>query len=201
MLCIENKELFYSPRYEVLHNVKHKVSNNKNNINKQIIKDDLFFIIYMKIHNEVLSINYYNETLEKIKMIEILENDSFKYKYKSKVIENLSDEKINLFTLYHITKYFKINVIWFSDYCFSRMIHNSESNDIFYLKNNYEWTDKIDLENKFEITDLYKPLKSLSYYKLDDLKHISSFMNINEKKKKDIYDLIFKYYENIKLII
>ena len=199
MLSIENKELFYSPRYELLYNVKYKDSNNKKNIKKQIIKDDLFFIIYMKIHNQVLSINYYNETLEKIKMIELLEKDSFKY--KSKVIANLSDEKINLFTFYHITKYFKINLIWFSDYCFSKMIHNSESNDIFYLKDTYEWTDKIDLENKFEITDLYKPLKSLSYYKLDDLKHIASFMNINEKKKKDIYDLILKYYENIKLII
>ena len=196
MICIHNKYLFYSPKYEVFY--KEKIKKHKKEM--KIIKDTLFFIIYMKVTNEILSMNYFNESLEKTKMIELLQNESFKFKYKNKVIDNLSENKINLFTFYHITKYFKINVIWFSNYCYSKMIHNKNSN-IYYLNSDYEWCENVVIENKYEIFDLYKPLKSLSYYKLDELKHISNYMNINEKKKKDIYDSISKYYENIKLII
>ena len=200
MICIQNKDLFYSPKYEIYNKEKYNKQKSKK-VEKQIIKDNLFFIIYMKVNNELLSMNYFNEPLEKTKMIELLQNDTFKFKYKNKVIDNLSEDKINLFTFYHITRYFKINVIWFSDYCYSKMIHDDENNTIYYLNSNYEWCENIDLEDKYQINDLYKPLKSLSYYKLDDLKDIAKYMNIDEKKKKDIYDSISKYYENIKLII
>ena len=101
MICIHNKYLFYSPKYEVFY--KEKIKKHKKEM--KIIKDTLFFIIYMKVTNEILSMNYFNESLEKTKMIELLQNESFKFKYKNKVIDNLSENKINLFTFYHKTRF------------------------------------------------------------------------------------------------
>jgi len=53
--------------------------------------------------------------------------------------------------------------------------------------------------NKFKITDLFKPLKSISYYKLEDLKQMTQYMNLDGKKKSDFYESVQDYFKHLKL--
>ena len=91
-----------------------------------------------------------------------------------------------------------INITWFSSSCYYDFIVNNKE-EVYYLSENLEWKNKPE-GKKYKIDDIFKPLKSISYYKLEELKEISSYMNINGKTKKDLYDKIVEYFKHIKLI-
>jgi REP element-mobilizing transposase RayT len=63
-------------------------------------------------------------------------------------------------------------------------------------------TDKVGLDGLYEITNIDKPIKSVSAYKLDELVTMANHLNIlvSVKRKKDIYDSITTYFKEIKLI-
>jgi hypothetical protein len=70
---------------------------------------------------------------------------------------------------------------------------------IYYLSESYKWTNKP--ENLlYKINDIFKPLRSITYYKLDELKQIANTMNITGKTKKELYDQIVNYFKHSKLI-
>lgn len=170
------------------------------NKNKKTYKknyDKLSFIIFNKI-NENDCFYKYNERIEKIKILEKIE--PIKIKNKSKLINNLNDNNLDLQTLNFICFILKLNILWYNDKCFIKMCYND--NEPLYLLNSDTFTDPIDLDNLYEINDINKPLKCISYYKLNDLKEIFNKLNLSSpvKLKKDYYEIIYNYLIMIKLI-
>ncbi len=73
----------------------------------------------------------------------------------------------------------------------------NENKDIFQIK---EDKKTLILEENYEITDINKPIYSMSHYKVYDLELICDKIKIklNEKyKKKELYEFIKKYLINI----
>ena len=176
----------------------YKNPNKKRNIkDSKKIRDKLSFIIFNKI-NENDCFYKYNERIEKIKILEKLE--PIKIKNKLKLINNLNDNNLDLQTLNFICFILKLNIIWYNDKCFVKMTY--DNNEPLYLFNSDTFTEPINLDNKYEINDINKPLKCISYYKLNELKEIYNKLNLLSyvKLKKDYYQVIFNYHTMIKLI-
>ena len=189
MLNIKDQTHFFNPKFRIVHHIKKKPP-------EQVkVYDKLFYTIYHKLNESKLFMNKYNETLEKIKVIEQL--DSIAIKHKNKLLDDLQTPNIQLFSLYALTQLWNINIVWFSDYCYHDFIVDADK-PIYYLSHLYVWTDNPIL--KYKLLDIFKPIKSMSYYKLDELKEIALCMNINGKTKKDYYDQIIQYFKHIKLI-
>lgn len=184
-----NHEHFFNPKFKIT-NYK------KKNPPPMKVYDKLFYVIYHKLNERKLILDKYNEALEKIKVIEQLEDVTLKQ--KNKILEDLQGPNIQLFTLNALSLVWNMNIVWYSDYCYCEFIVN-ESQPIYYLSHNYEWTSKYE-GTKYKISDIFKPIKSITYYKLDELKEIANCMNINGKTKKDFYDQIVEYFKHIKLI-
>lgn len=183
-----NHEHFFNPKFKITNHKKKKPPPIK-------VYDKLFYTIYHKLNERKLFLDKYNEALEKIKVIEQLEEVTLKQ--KNKILEDLQNSDIQLFTMDALCELWNINIVWYSEYCFYECIVNNDP--IHYLSHNYEWTSKPDM-NKYKIVDIFKPLKSISYYKLDELKEMATYMNIHGKTKKDLYDPIVQYFKHIKLI-
>jgi hypothetical protein len=181
------KKTFNLPEYKPKH--KRKVI---------IDYDPMFYAIFNKIHNyDVTHVNYVdyskiNEKQEKIKIateIEKLEKNKLKSKDKDDIVQNLMYEnKINLKTLNGLCMVYKINVLYIKDNIFINMNHGSS--DALYLENN-RIIDPIDISSKYEV-NLDKPLRCASYYKIDDLRQISTQLHlpIENIKKQQLYDSI-----------
>ena len=62
-------------------------------------------------------------------------------------------------------------------------------------KKNKEYDIEINKNINTEITNLLKPLNSVSYYKVDELVSIAQKIHIpyEKVKKKDLYDSIYNY--------
>lgn len=183
-----NHEHFFNPKFKLMPMKKKKPCAVK-------VYDKLFYTIYHKLNERKLFFDKYNETLEKIKAIEQL--SLIPFKQKNKILEDLQNPEIHLFTLHALCVLWNINIVWYSEHCFFECIVNDEP--IYYLSHHYEWTSKPDM-HKYKIVDVFKPLKSMSYYKLDELKEMATYMKIDGKTKKDLYDQIVQYFKHIKLI-
>ena len=185
-----NNEHFFNPTFKITNLIKKK----KPSIVK--VYDKLFYTIYHKLNESNMFFNKYNEKIEKIKVIELLSLRQFKQ--KNKILEDLQNSNIQLFTLNALCELWNINITWFSSNCYYEFIVNPNK-EVYYLSDTLEWKNKPETM-KYKIVDIFKPLKSISYYKLDELKEMSSYMNINGKTKKDLYDQIVEYFKHIKLI-
>ena len=190
MLFYERKH-YYNPEFKIeLYKKKNKP--------KLLEKKDLFFYcIYQKVHDYNI-LDKYNENLEKIKVIECLQK--IKLKHQDKIAELLTEPTMSLCCLNALCVLWKINIIWFSDYCYCEFKYD-ENEVIHYLYHDLQWKTNVDLSDKYKIEDVFKPLKCMSYYKLDDLKEMSQYFKVEGKKKKDYYDNILDYLKFIKLIL
>jgi len=191
MLQIRDESNFYNPRF-IITNFKKKTP-----IKKVEVYDKLFYSIYHKLNEEDLVFNKYNELLEKIRVID--EIQSKQLKCKNIILDNLTSPNICLYCLPILCQIWKINIIWFTELCYYECV-GLEEGPLFYLSYDYTWSDTINVLNKYKIEDIYKPLKSIGYYKLDQLKAMSVGLPIEGKLKKDYYDGLLKYYNHIKLI-
>jgi hypothetical protein len=122
--------------------------------------------------------------------------NKMKNKDKDDIIQNLMyEKKINLKTLNALCLFYKINLLYVKDNIFIRMGYNNDRQIIMYnnkfveietgaLIDNYEL-------NKYEVF-LDKPLRCASYYKIDDLRIISTQLHlpIENIKKQQLYDSI-----------
>jgi len=162
--------------------------------------DPLFYAIFNKIHNyDITNENYVrmNETQEKIKIAVEIEKIKLKPKDKDDAIQNLMYEnRINLKTLNALCMYYKINVLYVKDNIFIKMNHGDDN---IYIENN-RIIEPIDISSKYEV-NLDKPLRCASYYKIDDLRQISTQLHlpIENIKKQQLYDSIHNVFN--KLII
>lgn len=162
-----------------------------------------------------------NETQEKIKLSVEIEkmnvtnmNDvtnKIKNKDKDEIIQNLMYEsKINLKTLNALCLFYKINLLYVKDNIFIKMGYNKDIQLIMYNNKFVETTAMSNLDNgnnnldnldninsnlmyetKYEVF-LDKPLRCASYYKIDELRKISTQLHlpIENIKKQQLYDSI-----------
>jgi hypothetical protein len=186
MLSIAEYNPFFIKKTFNLHEYKPKHK-------KKIVMDydPLFYAIFNKIHNyDVTNVNYVkmNEKQEKIKIAVEIEKIKLKPKDKDDAIQNLMYEnRINLKTLNALCMFYKINVLYIKDNIFINMNYGDEK---IYIENN-RIVDPIDLLTKYEV-NLDKPLRCASYYKIDDLRQISTQLHlpIENIKKQQLYDSI-----------
>lgn len=163
-----------------------------------------------------------NETQEKIKLSVEIEKmnlnmmdvtNKLKNKDKDEIIQNLMYEsKINLKTLNALCLFYKINLLYVKDNIFIRMGYNKNTKIIMYNNKFVETIpmsiptsnlepgcpdcpDCPDIEtihdSKYEVF-LDKPLRCASYYKIDELRKISTQLHlpIENIKKQQLYDSI-----------
>ena len=129
----------------------------------------------------------------------------YKYAPFAELESNLSNDKyLSLTTFFSLMVLENKNIIYLKKKCFYKCLMNDS--DIIYLINDKhgiceidrKQLDKINEEN-LEINSLTKPIKSITSYKLDELKYMTNVLNIkcNEKKnKKDFYEEIVLYFSN-----
>ena len=194
------------------------LSDYKPKIKKRVIieYDHLFYELFNKMHNyDLTHIDYKtNETQEKIKLSVEIEkmnvtnmNDvinKMKNKDKDEIIQNLMYEsKINLKTLNALCLFYKINLLYIKDNIFIRMGYNNDNETKTIMYNNKfvetntstntsnATNDVTNCELKYEVI-LDKPLRCASYYKIDELRKISTQLHlpIENIKKQQLYDSI-----------
>jgi len=177
--------------------------------------DHLFYELFNKMHNyDLTHIDYKtNETQEKIKLSVEIEKmnlninmmdviNKIKNKEKDEIIQNLMYEsKINLKTLNALCLFYKINLLYVKDNIFIRMGYNKDRQLIMYNNKFVETLSNLDdnlgndninsfnYELKYEVF-LDKPLRCASYYKIDELRKISTQLHlpIENIKKQQLYD-------------
>ena len=157
----------------------------KNKKKKQYLNyDKLFFNFLNIIRYEELDI-YYDKNKEKMIKYNITQQfENIKLSKKDEISEILCyEDNINLFVLNALADYFKINIIYIHENIYFKMYHNNNSYQYFILNNMKDFKqiqcDKIEslIENKYEIHNIYKPMNSLTYYRLDELKLIYEKIN------------------------
>ena len=162
--------------------------------------DPLFYTIFNKIHNyDITNENYVrmNEKQEKIKIAVEIEKIKLKPKDKDDAVQNLMYEnRINLKTLNALCMFYKINVLYIKDNIFINMNYGDEK---IYIENN-RIVEPIDTSTKYEV-NLDKPLRCASYYKIDDLRQISTQLHlpIENSKKQQLYDSIYNVLNKLNI--
>ena len=166
----------------------------KKNKKKEVKYDYLFYEIFHKINNiDMCSFNKYNETQEKIKLSEQINN--IKIKKKDYILNNLMYEPvISLITLNAIVKCYNKNVIYLNDSVYYKMCHNDNEKTLV-ITNTFKFIDKENFDDLYEITNLEKPLNCASYYKLNELIDYAIKLKLpyDKIKKIDLYNSIYNY--------
>jgi len=216
MFCISDYNQFFIKRIFNLPEVKLDIKNDSNNKKnkKRTMKidiecDKLFYAIFNKMNSyDVTHIEYnkINERQEKIKMAENIEKLDIKPKNKEKIIENLMyDNNINMKTFNILCMFYKINVLFIKDNTFVKMFYSDSSiltmnENYYFLDTTNDTNNNIDITNKYEI-NLDKPIKCISYYKLNELKEISKQLHLPYEnfKKQQLYDSIVNIINKLNL--
>lgn len=170
--------------------------------------DHLFFNLLNILKHPKLDA-FYNRNVEKgIKLNICQELDNIKFSKKDALCEILSyTDNIDLATFNMLCFYFKINVIYICENVYFKMCYNNDIYTIYILNQNKDLRgikeDKLEklLTNKYEITNISKPINSMTYYKLNDimnLYHDLGFKNeIENMKKKEYYDNCKAYLHDV----
>lgn len=182
-------------------------------------KDKLFWIFYILLNDygEYQQIkNIFKEEMKlKYKCIDYIQENQEKFKdkirkNKLKINEAITDlgnqERITMDTFKILCIFYCINIAIKKNKLIEYYYNETQEEDTeinFYLLNEYLdlFTDKITLHTiqreYITVKSLNKPLKSITYYKLDELQRIAekldinSFINGKKKKKKELYQGIY----------
>jgi len=165
-----------------------------------ILNDYLFYSFFCKINNiDITTYDKYNEKQEKVKLAEKL--DKMKFKNKDFIMNNLLyDKTIHLMTLNILCIHYGVSIIFIVQNAYYKM--NVCDKNILYMNNKYDFIDfDGKLENYYEITQLDKPLYSLTYYNVSDLIDICNKLKLphDNMKKQNIYNNIRSYLINFNI--
>ena len=162
--------------------------------------DKLFFQFLIIIMYPIdLNYNKNEEHTIKYKISEDLQNK--KHNHKKDIVENLCfDEHINLHTLDYLAKIYKKNLIYLHLNVYIKMLHGNKEDKVYMVTKDKDiYPMKYDNEsffmNKYEITNIYKPLYSLSHYKVDMLKSMIEILKL-ETNPKDTKQIYYERIEN-----
>jgi len=167
--------------------------------------DKLFFNLLIFIRYDIpMHYNKYEEKQIKYKISEQL--DSFSYKKKEEVIQNLCfDDTITLKTMNCLAQFYKLNLVYFHFNVFFKMLYG-DSETVYIINKNKDFyycsNDKLDkiYSSNYEIRDIQKPLYSASHYKVKEIQEITEKMHLETdgiKKKLDLYNHIKSYLEEV----
>lgn len=194
----EGDTLFWC--YYIIKNgdIKYELLNNKNSLTAKQIKID--FINIIRQNKDVIKI--------------------YKFDTISNIESNLAnDEKINIKTIMALCSIDKINLIYISKNTFFELLMD-DNKPIYFIReidtyNKYQNINKKfgfeiasnimieEIRNTFyKVETLGKPIKAISFYKLQDLINISNKLAIDiidketgkNKTKNDLYEAIIQYF-------
>jgi len=207
-----------------------KIKTNKNNhLFIPFEKDKLFWCFYIIKNGEVSYEMLYNKNfiLEKKLKIDyvdkIRQNKQLIKKYKFATlthIENMlaNENKIDIYTFFSLCLIENINIVYIHKKTYYELIIDNESNEsnesnnlyLIYNLDNCKFGFEIDSNNKYEmitknnfkVDKIDKPIKCMTYYKVNDLLEICNKLNIEiinnltnkNKSKKDLYESIIQYF-------
>jgi len=185
-------------------------------------KDSLFWCFYI-MKNELLHyqmLNNRNIVFEKTQKIEYIEKirkekhiiKNYKFASICNIESNLvNDMNIDTFSFLTLCVIENINVIFIQRKTYYELRMN-DNNDVFVIKKNENDKYGVELIQKtdsayenykndyYKIENLDKPIKSITYYKVDDLISICAKLSIEsihketgkQKSKKDLYESIIQ---------
>ena len=163
------------------------------------LNDYLFYSFFYKINNlDITSYDKYNEKQEKVKLAEKI--DKMKFKNKEFIMNNLLyDKTIHLMTLNILCIHYSVSVIFVIQNAYYKM--NVSDKEILYMNSKYEFIDCVNLDGCYEISQLDKPLYSLTYYTVPDLIEICNKLKLphDNMKKQNIYNNIRSHLINFNI--
>jgi hypothetical protein len=201
------------------------ITNKNNKVNSDFFfpkdNDTLFWCFYI-IQNSMLDYEMTNnkniifEKNIKIKYVEKIRKEKKTIKnYKLASLTNIennlvNDDKINELTFLSLCIIEKINVIIIKKNTYFELITNFDTNNVYLInfsnhKFGFKLIEKTNydnyIQNMFKIENIQKPIKSLTYYKVDELVDICNKLGIEitnlnngkQKTKKELYELIIQY--------
>jgi len=129
---------------------------------------------------------FYQENQARTSLAEKL--DATKFKHKETVMNNLLyDKEITLETLSALCTFYKFPMVYLHEKTYVRM--GPEGEPLFMRQHHF--VEAVDLDTYLEIS-LEKPLKSVSYYCLPDLRDMATklLLPVEKYKKQILYDSI-----------
>lgn len=178
----------FDKNLQIVNPIKYPEYKKKEYKEKEIEKKDKLFwsvydILFSKIEDQLITNKSKLEKDIKISLIEKIKCKGVKFE----IVENnlLNDSFLLLESLHLICIYYKTRICIYND---EMIICLGKDGPVHYI-NNYIITERPEKE-LYEIENVYKPLKSVSGYKLDDLKKIAIKLNIEISTKQKMYDCI-----------
>lgn len=207
---------FLNNKYDV--NEPRRISSkyqNKQPLKRHIEYDELFFNFLNNIRYEGLD-QFYDKHIERqIKLKFVNELQNIKISKSDEICNNIAyNDRIGLPELDALCVLFKINMIYIHDKVYLKMFHSdyidmnndSEFDKIYTVskdKRIYQIKmEKVNslIENGFEIVSVYKVIKAIGNYKVDELKEIANRLSIvvpEKQKKNEIYQSIKDYLTDV----
>jgi hypothetical protein len=194
MISVSEYSPFFIKKWFDLPNYKKKKPKKR-----LVLNDNLFYSFFYKInHLDITSIDKFNEKQEKILLAEKI--DKLKFKNKDFIMNNLIyDARIHLMTLHILCIHYNVSLIFIKQNAYYKM---NVTDKILFMNDKYDFIefDISQLDNYYEITQLDKPLYSLSYYKVNDLIDISKKLKLpHDGKKQILYDNIYSHLVNLNI--
>lgn len=206
---------FLNNKYDVSEPRRQTKYKNKHSLKSNIEYDELFFNFLNNIRYEGLD-QFYNKHIERqIKLKFVNELQNIKISKSDEICNNIAyNDKIGLQELDALCVLFKINMIYIHDKVFLKLFHSdyvdinseneytkvytvSKDKRIYQIK--MEKVNDI-IENGYEIVSVYKVIKAIGNYKVDELKEIANRLSIivpEKQKKNEIYQSIKDYLMDV----
>jgi hypothetical protein len=205
------------------------ISNAKNDFFIPNQQDTLFWCFFIIKNGDIAYeiLNNKNSLVSKQMKIDLVstirQNKEIVKIYKFDTISNIesnlaNDNNLNIKTFLTLCAIHNINIIFVSKKTYFELLMN-DSNSIYIIRelssnSNYYYKygfEKTNIENDiltkikdslYKIDKIDKPIKSITYYKVEDLVNICNKLAIEtsnketgkQKSKKDLYELIIQYF-------
>ena len=226
----DENRILYSSNNLIINDPNKKLSNNNSKItddksaNTIYIpkeKDTLFWILFIIKNGEFeyemsLKNNFLNEKNIKIDYVsKIRASKELIKQYKiislSELENNLSnDAKLSIESFFILSALENKNIIFIWKNSYFKLYSNDE-NDLYIISNrnnkygfqkaNKTYFMESIKNNKFELNTLAKPIKSISSYKVDEIKSILTKLGVpleNKLNKNNLYEKLILYFSNYK---
>lgn len=160
-------------------------------------QDALFYIFFMRLQEnnlKNLGFHTFQELQEKTRIAEAM--GDLKFKHKEEILNNLVYEpKINFVTLNQLCLYYKVSLVLILEKTCLDFLYSDQPT--WFMNQKYETIPEEDTSQLLHV-NLEKPLRSIHYYKLNDLIDMSLLLGLNvERKKATLYQHIKDYLNRI----
>ncbi len=175
----KNKKMFYEPKQQdTLFWCFYYIFCNANSINNNL--DNKYFKIEKDFKIEFIEILRKNKELIKIKKLKITEIEN----------ELLNEVEITKNSLFALCLYYEYNIILVINKIYYTLTgnNNKDSVDGYIILDSKQYkllleNDELVIKNKLKAESINKPIKSISAYKVDEIRNIAKTLDISIQKK------------------